>query len=187
MKSTLAAACLRRLVITVGLAFLSSLLLGFFAHPQQNEVTKQGAAQKSTLSFENILEAGLNVRTLKRSEYLQSEWEATFPELARSPFWGVTEVYDAKSGSSTEYFIVPLYFLSMFIQDQQDSEVFKQQRQRLLSVDSLQGINLALMDSLLVLEERKALAYKMGFDEAYAKYDTLSQKYINLLKNPPRR
>lgn len=36
------------------------------------------------------------------------------------------------------------------------------------------------------LEREKSTAYKAGYDDAYARYDSLSQKYIKLLEKPPQ-
>ncbi len=126
----------------------------------------------------------LSVRNIRKKEDLQARLRETFPEMAYSR-WGVTEVFD-ESGVGIEYLLVPLWFSETFIIDHQNAQNYLKQRDKLLELDSLQVAVDVLQDSLLVLEREKSLAYRAGFDDAFAKYDTLSQRYIQLLKKPPQ-
>ncbi len=127
----------------------------------------------------------LSVRNLRRREDLQRRLEQTYPEMAHSD-WGVTEVFNEEAGVGIEYLLVPLWFSETFIIEHQNSESYKKQRDKLMLVDSLQTTIVALKDSVFHLEQEKSAAYKAGYDEAYARYDTLSQKYIKLLEKPPQ-
>lgn len=127
----------------------------------------------------------LDVRRLKKKEDLQEKLSRTYPEMGSKP-WGVTEVYDKENDVSIEYFMIPLWFTETFIIEHQNSENYKQQRDKLLLVDSLQNHVIVLKDSVFHLEQEKSRAYKSGYDEAYAKYDTLNHKYIELLQKPPQ-
>lgn len=126
----------------------------------------------------------LTVRSIRKKEDLQNRLETTFPEMARSD-WGVREVYNEENDIGVEYLLVPLWFSETFIIDHQNSESYKKQRDKLFAVDSLhQQVNV-LKDSLFVLEREKAEAFETGYDEAYAKYEGLNEKYIELLEQPP--
>ncbi|MFQ5865736.1 MAG: hypothetical protein ACE5IW_10960 [bacterium] len=127
----------------------------------------------------------LSVRRLRRREDLQRRLQQTYPEMAHSD-WGVTEVFNEEAGIGIEYLLIPLWFSETFIIEHQNSESYKRQRDKLVLVDSLQNTIVALKDSLFHLEREKSAAYKAGYDEAYARYDTLSQKYIKLLEKPPQ-
>lgn len=127
----------------------------------------------------------LEVRQLKKKEDLQEKLSKTYPEMGSKP-WGVTEVYDRENDVSIEYFMIPLWFTETFIIEHQNSENYRQQRNKLLLVDSLQTSVIVLKDSVFHLEQEKSHAYKSGYDDAYAKYDTLNQKYVELLQKPPQ-
>lgn len=129
-------------------------------------------------------EAQLTVRSIRKKEDLQGRLEETFPEMASSD-WGVKEVYNEEADLYVEYLLVPLWFSETFIIDHQNSESYKQQRDKLWAVDSLNQQVSTLKDSLLVLERDKSQAYKTGYDDAYTKYEDLNQKYIELLEKPP--
>ncbi len=126
----------------------------------------------------------LSVRNIRKKEDLQARLRETFPEMAYSQ-WGVTEVFD-DTGVGIEYLLVPLWFSETFIIDHQDALNYRRQVDKLKQLDSLNVVVDALQDSLLALEVAKSQAYKAGFDDAFAKYDTLSQRYIELLKKPPQ-
>lgn len=126
----------------------------------------------------------LTVRSIRKKEDLQNRLEKTFPEMAQSD-WGVTEVYNEENDITVEYLMVPLWFSETFIIDHQNSESYKKQRDKLFAVDSLHQRVSVLKDSLFVLEREKAQAYETGYDEAYAKYEDLNEKYIDLLEQPP--
>jgi uncharacterized protein YlxW (UPF0749 family) len=127
----------------------------------------------------------LSVRNLRKREDLEKRLRQTYPEMANSD-WGVTEVFNEEAGVGIEYLLIPLWFTETFIIEHQNSESYKKQRDKLVLVDSLQNNIVALKDSLFQLEQEKSAAYKAGYDEAYARYDTLSQKYIKLLEKPPQ-
>ncbi len=130
----------------------------------------------------------LSVRNLRKKEDLLKELKQTYPEMADSVWsdWGVTEVYNEKADVSIEYLLIPLWFTQTFIIEHQNSESYKKQKDKLALVDSLQNTVSALKDSLSYLKKEIIAAYKAGYDEAYAKYDTLSRKYIKLLEKPPQ-
>ncbi|MFH5832703.1 hypothetical protein ACG2F4_12945 [Halalkalibaculum sp. DA3122] len=126
----------------------------------------------------------LTVRSIRKKEDLQDRLEKTFPEMANSD-WGVTEVYNEEAGVGVEYLLVPLWFSETFIIDHQNSESYKQQRDKLFAVDSLHQQVSVLKDSLFTLEREKAQAYETGYNDAYVKYEDLNEKYIDLLERPP--
>ena len=126
----------------------------------------------------------LQVRQMRKKEDLQKKLSKTYPEMGKEP-WGVTEAYDSENDVSIEYFMIPLWFTETFIIEHQNSENYKKQRDKLLTLDSLQAAVITLKDSVYRLEIEKSLAYKAGYDTAYSKYTALNEKYIELLQKPP--
>lgn len=148
--------------------------------------TQANYLRASVDSLEEVRqEQQLSVRQLRKKEDLQRRLKETFPEMAYSD-WGVTEVVNEDVGIGVEYLLVPLWFSETFIIDHQNAVNYKEQRDRLQMVDSLQMTVSSLKDSVLVLEQQKTMAYRQGYDEAYTKYEELNQRYIMLLQKPPQ-
>jgi hypothetical protein len=127
----------------------------------------------------------LSVRSIRKKEDLQAKFAETYPEVARSD-WGVREVFNEEAGVGIEYVFIPLWFAETFILDNQNAISFEQQRDLLVSVDSLQQETIFLKDSLFVLEQQKAEAYKNGYTDAFGKYEALNEDYIHVLQQPPK-
>ncbi len=127
----------------------------------------------------------LTVRSIRKKGELQKKFLNTFPELAHSD-WGVTEVLNKENGITIKYLLVPLWFSETFIIDHQNAILYKKQRDKLILVDSLQQQVSILKDSLLVLEQQKAEAYRNGYAAAFTKYEALNDKYIRVLRKPPK-
>jgi TolA-binding protein len=133
---------------------------------------------------EERAENQLTVRNIRKKEDLQNRLAETFPEMAESD-WGVTEVYNEEFDVGVEYLLVPLWFSETFIIDHQNSESYKQQVDRFSEIDSLHQQVSVLKDSLFTLEREKTEAYQRGYQEAFAKYEDINAKYIDLLEQPP--
>ena len=58
------------------------------------------------------------------------------------------------------------------------------QRDTLKALDTLNIEVIALKDSIITLVEEKAPAYQHGYEDAYAKYEVMNEKYIDELKKP---
>jgi hypothetical protein len=123
----------------------------------------------------------LSVRNLRKKQDLQNRFEKTFPEVAYSD-WGVTEVYNEQQGVGIEYFLIPLWFSETFIIDHNNSISYKNQKEKLVMVDSLHVLVDSLQDSVLTLEKLNRLAFEEGYRNAYTKYEELNEKYINELQ-----
>lgn len=126
----------------------------------------------------------LTVRSIRKKEDLQDRLLETFPEMAQSD-WGVKEVYNEENDIHIEYLLVPLWFSETFIIDHQNSISYREQRDKLVSVDSLNQRVIVLQDSLFTLEREKSEAFQMGYEEAFTKYEDINTKYIELLEQPP--
>jgi hypothetical protein len=126
----------------------------------------------------------LSIRRLRQTPELQARVAAVFPEVARSSRWGITELYDEKEQVSLEYIVFPAWFAETFMIDHENAQNYKQQRDRLATVDTLNMQVFQLKDSVLVLEQQKSEAFRIGYDSAYTKYETLNADYIAYLKNP---
>ena len=148
--------------------------------------TEANILRQEVDSLENLRRREqLKVRLLRKKEDLQDKFMQTFPEIAYSD-WGVTEVYNEAEQISIQYLMVPLWFAETFIIDHQNSLSYQKQKDKLLLVDSLQTAIVQVKDSLRILEMEKGLAYKKGYDEAYAKYEDINKRYIKLLQKPPQ-
>ncbi len=55
---------------------------------------------------------------------------------------------------------------------------------KLEQVDSLQQLVSVYKDSIINLERDNKLAYQLGYDDAFLKYEILNQKYIEQLEKP---
>ena len=130
-------------------------------------------------------EAQLNVRLLRRPQDLNEKFLQTFPEIRRSN-WGVTEITSTVDGIpiALQYLVVPHQMAETFIIDHQNADNYKAQVGRLLQMDSLQLVTIALKDTIITLEKEKTAAFRTGYDSAYTKYEALNKDYIALLKNP---
>jgi hypothetical protein len=129
--------------------------------------------------------AQLSVRRLRRPEDLTGRFRETFPEIGGSD-WGITEVMSDDGGTpiGIQYLAVPLWFAETFIIDHQNANNYRAQVDRLQQMDSLQLLTIELKDTIIVLERAKTDAFRVGYDSAYTKYETLNDDYIKLLKNP---
>ncbi|MBF8293919.1 MAG: hypothetical protein HW389_464 [Bacteroidetes bacterium] len=126
----------------------------------------------------------LDVRRTKRTDELLVKVREIFPALKTTPL-PITERYDEKENISLQYLGIPVWFIETSLIAEINAENYKKQRDKLIVIDSLQGETIALKDTVLALEREKAQAYKHGYDDAYAKYEGLNVKYIELLKTPP--
>jgi hypothetical protein len=99
--------------------------------------------------------------------------------------WGVTTIpLDQDDPVGLEYFVVPVWFTETFLIDHQDAQSWREQKDRLVALDSLNLQVIALQDSVEQLEVEKSRAFEAGYHEAYASYQDLSQRYLAELKKP---
>lgn len=126
-------------------------------------------------------EKQLSVRKLRKRDDLQNKFKETFPEVAYSD-WGVTEVFNEQQGVGIEYLLIPVWFSETFIIDHENSKIFKEQKDILLVVDSLNQFVILLKDSVIVLERLNRKAYEDGYNTAFVKYEELNEKYISELQ-----
>ena len=107
-----------------------------------------------------------------------------FPALKMTPL-PVTERYDEKEQISLQYLGIPVWFIETSLISEMNAENYKKQRDKLIVIDSLHRETIALKDTVLALEREKAQAYEHGYAVAYAKYEEINGKYVELLKSPP--
>lgn len=149
-------------------------------------LTSQTSALRDTVrQLESSRQATVvSIRRLKQTPDLQARVAAVFPEVARSPRWGITELYDETEGVSLEYIVFPAWFAETFMIDHENAANYKQQVGKLAVLDTLNTQVIKLKDSVLVLEQQKSAAFRMGYDSAYTKYEALNADYIAYLKSP---
>ncbi len=126
----------------------------------------------------------LGVRRLRTTGALVDRLRAVFPELGDTA-WGLTTLPIGDGDTlGLEYLMVPAWFAETFIIDRENAESWREQKERLLAVDSLRVLVAALQDSLLRLETANAASYEKGYRAAYGAYQDLSQRYVAELAKP---
>jgi hypothetical protein len=126
----------------------------------------------------------LDVRRIRTVGELQDRLRAAFPELGPAR-WGVTTLpFEGGDSLGLEYLLVPAWFAETFIIDHANAASWREQKDRLLAVDSLHSVVVALQDSVIRLEAAKALAYQAGYQAAYVGYQDLSTRYVAELQKP---
>ena len=126
----------------------------------------------------------LTVRRLHSVGALQTRLRAAFPELGPSG-WGLTALpFEGGDTLGIEYLVVPAWFAETFVIDHANAESWRQQKDRLLAVDSLRLVVAALHDSILSLETANARTYDAGYQAAYAGHRDLSERYVAELRKP---
>ena len=129
-------------------------------------------------------ESALTVRQIRKTSDLQDRLDSTFPEMARSN-WGLTTIpFEPGDTVGIEYFVIPAWFTETFIIDHQNAEFWREQKDKLLAVDSLRVQVAALQDSVATLHAQNALALQTGFDNASSSCRALSNSYIAELRKP---
>jgi len=125
-----------------------------------------------------------NVRSLMVEEQQERLLVAAYPEVAGA--MRVADVHDDKNDVDIRYFMVPFAFAGLFLEEHNNAASYKGQAEKLRTVDGLQEQVKTLNAQVLQLEREKAEAYKTGYDSAYTKYEDINERYIALLKEPPK-
>jgi hypothetical protein len=115
---------------------------------------------------------------------LQDTLRAVFPELGEAG-WGLATVpLDDGDTLGIEVLMVPAWFAETFAIDRANADSWREQKDGLLAVDSLQLRVAQLQDSVTTLERANRIAYETGYQAAYADYDDLSRRYVAELRKP---
>ncbi len=105
--------------------------------------------------------------------------------FGRRSNWGFTSIpFEPGNTLGIEYFLIPAWFTETFIIDHENAESWREQKDKLLSVDSLQLMVTALQDSIMQLEVAKSLILEAGYGNAFGAYQGLSDRYIKELSKP---
>jgi hypothetical protein len=129
-------------------------------------------------------ERQVTLRHVRTVGALQDTLRAVFPELGDAG-WGLATVpLDVADTLGIEVLLVPAWFAETFAIDRVNAESWWEQKDRLLTVDSLQRTVAQLQDSVTHLAQANRLAYETGYRAAYAGYQDLSQRYVTELKRP---
>ncbi len=121
--------------------------------------------------------------SLFQPEDIMNEMKKQWPQMSRSK-WGFMDIMDEEFQVEIEYFVIPTQFTTAFIQDHIDAVSYRVQVDNLRRADTLHQMVDVLQDSVLTLERENKAAYKTGYDDAYAKYEVINEKYVHLLENP---
>ena len=126
----------------------------------------------------------LRVREIRTTGALIARLRSTFAEFGDSA-WGLTTVpIDDRDTIGIEYLMVPAWFAETFVIDRANAKSWRAQKDRLLQVDSLGLLVVALQDSVTRLTAANAFAYRVGYDAAYTGYQDLSRRYVAELRKP---
>jgi len=129
-------------------------------------------------------ESALTVRRIRKTSDLQARLDLTFPEMARSN-WGFTTIpFEPGDTLGLEYFLIPAWFTETFIIDHENAESWREQKDKLLAVDSLRVQVAALQDSIATLHALNTFALQTGYDNASSEYRDMSTRYIAELRKP---
>lgn len=128
--------------------------------------------------------AQLNVRKLETTNDLENQLMETYPQIKESMRRTKVPV-EGLPGISLEYWSVPFRFAETFLIEHQNSENYKNQRDKLKDVTSMQDKIIGMTEKITALEKEKSAAYKEGYDSAYVKYMDVNEKYLKLLNSPP--
>lgn len=123
------------------------------------------------------------VRMLDTPEDLKNKFASTFPELPQDKI-KIFEEYISEFDISVQYFGVPLWFSETFIIDHNNAISYLEQKDKLLTLDTLNTTVISLKDKVLVLEKDKSEAYRVGYDSAFTNYLDISKLYITELEKP---
>ncbi|MGE5860621.1 MAG: hypothetical protein ACM34J_08700, partial [Ignavibacteria bacterium] len=148
----------------------------------KSEVEQKEAEVESLEKSRQI--AQLNVRKLETANDLEIQLMETYPQVKES-MRRIEVPVKGLAGVTLEYWSVPFRFSETFLIEHQNSENYKNQRDRLKDVTSMQEKIIVMTEKITVLEKEKSEAYKNGYDSAYVKYMDVNEKYLKLLNNPP--
>lgn len=155
---------------------------------ERERAVHEAAAERLRDSIQSLehrrAQAQLTVRGIRTVGALQRRLRAAFPELGERG-WGISTV-PLEDGDTLglEYFMVPAWFAETFVIDRANAESWREQKHRLLAVDSLRLLIASLQDSVTRLVMANAGAYQAGYRAAYAGYQDLSRRYVAELKKP---
>jgi uncharacterized small protein (DUF1192 family) len=128
--------------------------------------------------------SALTVRRIRKTSALQARLDSTFPEMARSN-WGLTTIpYEPGDTLGLEYFVIPAWFTETFLIDHENAESWREQKDKLLTVDSLRVQVATLQDSIARLHASNTFALQTGYDNAASEYREMSTRYMTELRKP---
>jgi chromosome segregation ATPase len=150
---------------------------------QTLETQTQGLRTLVNTMEQGRQETQLGIRRLATRDTLAEELHKAYPQF--SDRMRVTEIYDPETERSYEYLMLPMWFADAFLVDHRNAISYGAQRDSLRVLDSLQQRIKVLKDSIFHLEQQKAMAFRTGYDSAFAKYEVVNQRYVDLLAKPP--
>jgi len=148
----------------------------------ETEVTQKQAEVESLEKGRQV--AQLNVRKLETTNDLENQLRETYPQIKES-MRRIDVPVEGLTGITLEYWSVPFRFAETFLIEHQNSENYKDQRDKLKDVTTIQEKIIVMEKQIANFEKEKKDAYKRGYDSAYVKYMDVNEKYLKLLNNPP--
>ena len=124
----------------------------------------------------------LGIRHIRSQEILLDSLRAIFPQIKTKIF--VDSIFESDDGLWFPYLRVPLGFYRTFLIEHNNSESWKGQTRKLLTMDTLHQRIEGMQETILQLERDKTVAFQKGYDSAYTKYEELHKDYIDRLKHP---
>lgn len=127
----------------------------------------------------------IKVAELFQPDELVEEMKLTFPNF-RNTLMGVARVKHPRTGFTITTFQIPMQLVSSFIADRNDLNNYKKQMTVMGDINLTYKSFVALKDSIIILKEQKAEAYRQGMEYGMVRYDELVNDYIKTLKKPPK-
>lgn len=151
----------------------------------KNLLIKENQEKIAKLERERSAEQ-LQVRKLRTEDQLENTFLQTYPQVSHAANVGISHITDTKTGISLPYLVVPAWFSETFISEHKAKETLTKELTHYQQNETLYGSVIDLKNKVLVLEEEKSTAYQNGYENAYARYEDINQKYVDLLKIPPK-
>ncbi|MFV1979532.1 MAG: hypothetical protein ACC655_00120 [Rhodothermia bacterium] len=125
-------------------------------------------------------EQELAVRRLNSFQAVEAKFLDTYPALERTARLMTVR----RGGFDLQFIGIPLAATETFVIEHNDAVSYRAQRDTLLELDSLNLELIALKDTMFVLERQKVEAYRLGYEDAFGRYENLNAEYISTLKSP---
>jgi len=128
----------------------------------------------------------LKVRQLRTANDLERKFMETYPAVAKADNVGIAQLPNKKGTLTLDYMVVPAWFSETFIIEHEAKQVLEEELVQFRANEKLYGNVIELSRRVLSLEEEKTAAYQQGYEVAYARYEDINERYIGLLKEPPK-
>ena len=133
------------------------------------------------------MEQQWQVRRLSSEDALQQSFAMAFPQVINAKNFGIVKLPIAQGSKVLlPYYVIPAWFAETFIIEHNNMLAYQAEIKEFKRNEELYGDVITLKGQVISLQIEKATAYQNGYDQAYIKYEEINEKYIYLLKTPPK-